>query len=84
MNTIKNEPVMTAAGLTALVTAVLYLLTTFGVALTGEQQAAIIGVAGIVMQLGMNWWARAQVTPVHKLMDDEDEDAQFKPGQPGA
>ena len=69
--TIKNEPVMTAAIGTALVTAVLFLLTSFGVNLTTDQQNAILGLAAIVLPLVFNWAARQRVTPVHKLQDKE-------------
>lgn len=59
----KNEPVLTVAGIQAAVAAVLGLLVAFGVELNADQQTAIIGVAAIVLPLAFAVWARSKVTP---------------------
>lgn len=56
---IKNEPVLTAA----LVAALLLLLVEFGLELTGGQQAAV---QGVVAAFGL-WLARRSVTPTRKI-----------------
>ena len=60
----KREPLITRASLTALVAAVLTLLVTFGVGLSGEQQAAILGVVAVVAPLVVAAISRHRVTPV--------------------
>lgn len=64
-----KEPLLTAGGITAAVTALLALLVAFGVDLTEGQSTAILGVAGVVAPLIMAWAARAKVSPAGKLRD---------------
>lgn len=61
----KNEPVITVAGVTAAVTAVIALLVSFGVDLTQDQQNAILGVVAVVAPLVVIY-ARKFVTPNDK------------------
>lgn len=82
INTIKNEPVMTAT-IAPIAAAVMGLLVAFGVDLTPEQQQAVTTAVLVItpfVMMAANWLARARVTPVHKLAD---ADAPFRPGQPG-
>lgn len=58
-----REPLITIATITAAVTAVLGLLVSFGVSLSGEQQAAILGVAAVVAPLIVAAVARSRVAP---------------------
>jgi hypothetical protein len=62
-----NEPVMTAAGIAAVVGAVLVLAASFGMPLTEEQRTAILTVVGALAPILLGLWARSQVTPVAKL-----------------
>jgi len=67
----RNEPVVTANGIVALVTALLVLSVSFGLSLTDEQRAAIIGVVVIVAPLASAWWIRRQVTPLSAPRDED-------------
>lgn len=58
-----SEPVWTTAGVTAAAAAIVGLLVAFGLPLTGDQQAAILGVVGVVAPLIVALVARNQVTP---------------------
>ena len=60
----QNEPVITANTIVGLVTAVLVLLVAFGLPLTDDMRASIIGVVVIVAPLLAAWWARRKVTPI--------------------
>lgn len=60
----KNEPVITVASITALVAALIALLIAFGVNLSDQQQAAIMGVVAVVGPLVAAFIARRKVTPV--------------------
>jgi len=62
----KNEPVATVATITAVVTAVVALLTAFGLHLSDDQQKAIIGVVAVVAPLVAGYVARRHVTPAAK------------------
>lgn len=61
-----NEPVINSATVQALVTAILGFLVAFGIGLTPDQQAAVLGVTvaicGIIF--GGAAVARSKVTPV--------------------
>jgi hypothetical protein len=68
----KNEPVLTAAGLSGFVMAVVAMAVSMGwVRLTPEQigavQAVVIPLAVFVVPLAAAWWARGKVTPVASL-----------------
>ncbi|TCB97591.1 hypothetical protein E0H26_11785 [Micromonospora zingiberis] len=54
----QSEPVMSAATITAAVTAVIALLVAFGLELSEGQTAAILGVVAVVGPLVAGWWAR--------------------------
>lgn len=60
-----NEPVLTVAGVTAAVSAVIALLVSFGVDLTEAQTNGILGVVAVVAPLVVVY-ARKFVTPVDK------------------
>lgn len=66
-----DEPVLSANTLVALVSAVLVLAISFGMPMTEEQRAAILGVVVIVAPIAAALWARSQVTP---LADPRDID----------
>lgn len=60
-----NEPVLTVAGVTAAVSAVIALLVSFGVDLTEAQTNSILGVVAVAAPLVVVY-ARKFVTPVKK------------------
>lgn len=62
-----TEPLVTAATITAAVTAILYLVTEFGLSLTDGQQASILGVVAVVAPLVVAAIARSRVTPVARV-----------------
>ena len=59
----RNEPVLTAAGGSAALVAILALLVSFGVPITAEQHAAILSVWGTVGTMLLAAWTRRKVTP---------------------
>lgn len=59
----KNEPAITVASITAAVSAAIALLTAFGLNLSTEQTAAILGVVAVVGPLVAGYFTRAKVTP---------------------
>lgn len=63
----KNEPVLTAASIAGVVSAVLALAIAFGVDISESQTAAILGVVGTVAPIVLAFVARAKVTPTAKL-----------------
>ena len=60
----KNEPALKVATYTAIVTAVLALLTSFGLNLSDEQTAAILGVVAVLAPIVAGFITRRHVTPV--------------------
>jgi hypothetical protein len=62
MGIVQNEPVLTAT--TGLVGAVIAVLVAFGIAFTGAQIAAILGLVVAVYTVAV--LVRSQVTPVKK------------------
>lgn len=65
---LSHEPVLTAAGIGALVSAVLVLMVRFGLPLSTDQQEAIITVVTLVAPLLIAAWiARSKVVPVSKI-----------------
>lgn len=60
----KNEPVITAATVAAVITAILALLKAFGVPISDDQAVALVGVVGPVATLIAAVIARGRVTPV--------------------
>ena len=61
-----NEPVLTVATFTSIVTAAVALLAAFGLPLTNEQRQAVIGFVAVVAPLVLAIIARKHVTPVRK------------------
>lgn len=60
-----NEPVLTVAGITAAVSALITLLVSFGLDLSDAQTNSILGVVAVVAPLVVVY-ARKHVTPVAK------------------
>ena len=67
----QNEPVITANGIVAFVSAVIVLAISFGAPITEAQKAAIIGVVVIVAPLAAAWYIRRHTT---SLADPRDAD----------
>lgn len=63
-STMKNEPAITVASITAVVVAAIALLVAFGVQVSDEQAAAIVGFVAVVGQLVAGYVTRGKVTPV--------------------
>lgn len=59
-----REPVITAASIAAIITAVVALLKSFGVPISDEQATALVGVVGVAAPLVAAFIARGKVTPV--------------------
>lgn len=59
----QNEPVLSAHGISALITAVIALLVAFGLNVSEGQTAAIIAVVAIAGQIVAALVARSKVTP---------------------
>lgn len=59
----KREPAVTVATITALVSAALTLATSFGLHLSTDQTAALLGFAGVVAPLAVGLITRSKVTP---------------------
>jgi hypothetical protein len=60
----KNEPAVAVGTITAVVTALLALLTAFGLSLSADQTAAILGVVAVLGPLVAAFVTRSKVTPV--------------------
>lgn len=67
-----REPLITVATVTAAVTAILALLTAFGIPLSEQQQTAILGVVAVAAPLAVGLLARSQVTPNAKVVEVDD------------
>lgn len=61
--TMQKEPVLTGATVLSLVTAIIGLLTAFGVDITADQKAAILTVVGIVAPIVVGLVVRSKVSP---------------------
>lgn len=59
----KREPLLTAAGITAVVSALLGALVAFGLDLTDEQTSAVLAVVAVLAPLAVGLAARGKVTP---------------------
>lgn len=68
----KNEPAITVASITAGFTAVLALLAAFGLPLSDEQTAAILGVVAVIAPLVVGFVTRPQVTPNGRVATRKD------------
>lgn len=64
-----REPVVTAATVAAVITAVVALLKSFGVPITDDQAIAITGLVGVIAPLVTALFARAKVTPIAPPQD---------------
>ena len=64
MDIVKREPVAVANSAAAVVSALLICLIAFGVELTDEQIAGVVGVIIALGALGATVFGRARVTPV--------------------
>jgi hypothetical protein len=60
---LKTEPSVLAGLIQGFVVAVIALLIAFGVTITQEQTAAILGLVGVVLAIGTTLFIRSKVTP---------------------
>jgi hypothetical protein len=65
----RPQPILTAAGLQAAVGAVIALLVAFGLKLSGEQTAAVLGVFAVLGPIVTGFVTRAKVTPLSDPVD---------------
>lgn len=74
-----NEPAVTVAGITAAVSALIALGIAFGLPITDDQTAAILGVVAVVGPLVVGFVTRGKVSPTAAepvgLDDPDDDDA---------
>ena len=68
-----REPVITANTIVAFITAVIVLAVAFGLPMTEQQQAAIVGVVIIVAPILAAFWARTNTTPLSRPRDADGE-----------
>ena len=68
-----QEPVITAASIAGLVSAIMILLVTFGINITVEQQVAILAVIAAGAPIAAAIWARNKVTPLVNPTDEDGE-----------
>lgn len=66
---VRYEPAVVWGALQALVVAVVTLVVAFGVQLSADQQAAIVGAVAALGAVVSSLVVRSQVTPVAKLED---------------
>ena len=66
----KNEPAVTVATITAVVAALLALLAAFGLSLSQDQTAAIMGVVAVLAPLVSGFITRGKVSPVVSEVTD--------------
>lgn len=62
----KNEPALKVGTITAIVSALLALAAAFGLNLSADQTAAIVGAVAVLAPIVAAWFTRGQVTPVVK------------------
>lgn len=60
----KNEPAVTVGTITAVVSALLTLLAAFGLDLSSDQTAAVVGVVAVLAPIVASLITRSKVTPV--------------------
>lgn len=65
-----KEPLITTAAITAVVSALLVLLASFGLALDAGQVQAILGFIAVVAPIALAFVARKHVTPVADPKDN--------------
>ena len=66
-----REPVLTPAAISSGVAAVVALLVAFGLELSADQTAAIMGVVAVVAPLVVAAVGRSRVTPINDPRDDD-------------
>lgn len=66
-----DSPVLTTAVISSVVTAVLALLSAFGVRLTPEQSAAILGLIGVVSPWAVWYASHRTTTPLSRPADED-------------
>lgn len=67
----ETQPVLTSTTIIALVTAVIALVVAFGVELTNEQTAAILGVVGVVAPIAVGIYSSRKTTPLAEPQDKD-------------
>lgn len=67
----EREPVLTIGTITAVVTAVIGLLVSFGITLNDAQQNAILGCTAVLAPLLVAFLSRPRVTPVASPEDHD-------------
>lgn len=67
----EREPVLTIGTITAVVTAVVGLLVSFGVTISDTQQAAVLGCVAVLAPLLVAFLSRQRVTPTADPRDDD-------------
>jgi hypothetical protein len=67
---VNREPLVTVASITAVVSAVLALVVAFGLDLTADQQAAILGAVAAVAPIAVALIVRPRVTPVPRTSQE--------------
>lgn len=72
-----REPLVTTAGVSALVTAILAVLVGFGLDLTDNQTAAILGLVAVLAPLVVAVVARRKVTPTADPDTDDGIDERY-------
>ena len=78
----KNEPVITAVSIGAIISALLSLLVSFGLNVSDDQIQAILQFASLVVPLVLAAvYARARVTPVDKARRRKRRPNDRRPGQ---
>lgn len=65
-----REPLITAGVVTAVVTSLLALVTSFGLDITDDQQAAILGFVAVAAPIVLALAVRPRVTPTSAPRDD--------------
>lgn len=65
-----REPLLSAAGITAAVSAALGLLAVFGFNLSADQTTAILAVVAVLAPIAVGLWSRRKVTPVVAPQDN--------------
>ncbi|MDN4174747.1 hypothetical protein QWY28_17430 [Nocardioides sp. SOB77] len=76
-----REPALTVGTVTAAVTAVLALLVAFGLDLTSEQQAAILGVVGVLAPIVATVITRTKVSPANTVVAQRTADGTVIAGE---
>ncbi len=76
----KREPLITIASITALVAALITLATSFGLDLTSDQQAGIMGVLAVSAPFAVAFAGRYQVYSPATVDRMADEAAELEPG----